>query len=136
MYLLDTVALSELRRRRRNPGFERWFAEQRDDDLFLSVITIGEVERGVAQERQRGSAFADALEIWRDGVVDAFGDRILPVNQAIARHWGRLGARLGNSSADLLIAATAAVHGLTVVTRNVRHFIPAGVRVENPFEAG
>ena len=110
-----------------------WFEGRRSADLYLSVVSIGEVERGIAQQEHRDPAFARALALWLDGVLALYGDHILPVDVAAARRWGRLSDVIGNESADLLIAATALEHGLTVVTRNVRPFDPAGVPVVDPF---
>jgi predicted nucleic acid-binding protein len=104
------------------------------DALFLSAITIGEIERGVLRQQVRNPAFAEALRAWLERTVETYGDRIPPVDTRVARRWGRLSARIGHGGADLLIAATALEHGLTVVTRNVRHFLPTGVPVEYPFE--
>lgn len=133
MFLLDTVVLSELRKRRRDPGVAAWIERQRTADLFLSVVTVGEIERGIALMRARDSRFADALAAWLDRALALYGDRILPFDLPAARRWGRLAAATGNDGADLMIAATALEHGLTVVTRNVAHFAPAGVPTLDPF---
>lgn len=133
MFLIDTDVLSALRRGDRHPGPARWLTAQRTSGLFLSVVTIGEVERGIERQRRADPAFADELSGWLDRVLAWYGDRILPVDLPTAQRWGRLSAALGYQSADLLIAATALEHGLTVVTRNVRHFEPASVAVFNPF---
>lgn len=134
MFLLDTVVLSELRKRDRNPNVIRWLTGQAADDIFLSAVTIGEIERGIVRQRGKDPAFAEALESWLDRTIQIYGDRILPVDTGIARRWGSLSARIGNDGADLLIAATALEHGLTVVTRNIRHFEPTGVALIDPFE--
>jgi predicted nucleic acid-binding protein len=134
MYLIDTVVFSELFKRRRHLGFLHWLSEKTEDLLFLSTVTIGEIERGIEGQRSRNPPFADALIAWLDRSLNVYEDRILPVTTAIARRWGRLSARIGHDGVDLLIAATALEHGLTVATRNVRHFTPTGVAVENPFE--
>ena len=134
MFLLDTDVISALRRRERNPGAVRWVEAQRTADLHLSVVTVGEIERGISQQQRHDAPFARELARWLDQVLGWYGDRILPVDTTTARRWGQLSATLGNDSADLLIAATALEHGLTVVTRNVRHFEPTGVPTLNPFE--
>ena len=134
MFLLDTVVLSELRKRDRNPNVVRWLTGQVADNIFLSAVTIGEIERGIARQRGKDPAFAEALESWLDRTIRFYGDRILPVDTQTARRWGSLSARIGNDGADLLIAATALEHGLTVVTRNIRHFEPTGVALIDPFE--
>lgn len=136
MYLLDTVVLSELRKRQRHPGLVRWLRDKAVPTLFLSVVTIGEIERGILRQRLKEPVFADALAAWLDRTVEIYADRILAVDTPIARRWGRLSARIGHGGADLLIAATALERGLTVVTRNVRHFAPTGVPVEDPFAGG
>ena len=133
MYLLDTVVLSELRKRQPDPAVISWFGSKAAGALYLSTITIGEIERGIDGLRERNPIFAEALESWLGQLLDSYADRILPVNVAIARRWGRLTARIGHVGTDLLIAATALEHGFAVVTRNVRHFAPTGVAVENPF---
>jgi predicted nucleic acid-binding protein len=134
MYLIDTVVFSELYKRRRDSAVVHWFSDTPEEVLFLSTITIGEVERGVERQRSRDPAYAEALHAWLERSIDNYRDRILPVTTAIARRWGRLSARIGHEGVDLFIAATALEHGLTVATRNVRHFAPTGVAVENPFE--
>lgn len=136
MYLLDTVVLSELRKRDRNPGVVRWLRDKPADTLFLSAITIGEIERGIVRQHAKDPAFAEALDSWLTRTMQVYGDRILAVDTNVARRWGQLSARIGNDGADLLIAATALEHDLTVVTRNVRHFEPTGVTVIDPFALG
>ena len=133
MFLLDTDILSALRRSERSPEAVTWLESRRTSDLYLSVVTIGEIERGISQQQRRAPAFARELARWLDRVLAWYGDRILPVNVLTARRWGRLSATLGHAGADLLIAATALEHGLIVVTRNVRDFEPTGVEVLNPF---
>jgi predicted nucleic acid-binding protein len=133
MYLLDTMVLSELRRKQRHPGVTEWIRAQRSNDLFLSAVTISEIERGIAQQAKRNPGFATALADWLDRIMTLYAERILAIDLTVARRWGRLSADIGNDSADLLIAATALEHGLAVVTRNKRHFEPTGVEVVNPF---
>jgi predicted nucleic acid-binding protein len=133
MFLIDTVALSELRRRERDPVVVAWFERQRTTDLFLSVISVGEIERGIARQRVTDPGFAGALAAWLDRVLALYGERVLPFDLPTARRWGALSANLGNDSADLMIAATALERGLTVVTRNVSDFAPTGVAVLDPF---
>jgi len=133
VFLLDTVVISELRRRGRDPGVVAWLSEQNSDDLYLSVISLGEIERGIVIKQKVDAVFARRLQGWLEGLLLLYGQRILPVDGAIARRWGQLSAEIGHDGADLMIAATALEHGLQVVTRNVRHFIPTGVQVLNPF---
>jgi hypothetical protein len=133
MFLIDTMVISELRRRERNRGVVAWLSGQRSEDLFLSVITLGEIERGISRKRSLDPAFAALLASWLDGLLLAYEQRILPVDLSIARRWGRLSATLGHGGADLMIAATALERGLTVVTRNLEHFQPTGVATLNPW---
>lgn len=133
MFLIDTVTLSELRRRQRDAKVIKWFERQRTADLFLSVVSIGEIERGIARQRANDPGFAGALAEWLDRVVTLYGERIVPFDLRAARRWGALSAAFGNDSADLMIAATALENGLTVVTRNVSDFEPTGVPVLDPF---
>jgi len=133
MFILDTNVLSALRRPERRPQVAAWLRRQREDSLFISAVTLGEIERGISLQRATAPDFAAALEAWIDLTELQFAERILPFGSAEARVWGRLSARLGHDGADLLIAATALVAGAAVATENARHFIPTGVRVENPF---
>ena len=135
MFLLDTNVLSALRRQGRHPEVARWLDAQRISDLYVSVVTIGEIERGIVLQQTRNPSFAGDLAHWLDRVISRYGDRILPVDTATARRWGQLSGEPGHAGADLLIAATALEHGLTVVTRNTRHLEPTGVAVLNPFAA-
>ncbi len=133
MYLLDTNVLSALRKGDDRSNLTGWMSAQRMSDLYVSVVSVAEVERGITRQRRRNPAFAQALASWMDGVLAVYGEHILPVDLAVARRWGILSGALGHQSEDLIIAATALEHGLTVVTRNVRHFEPTGVPVLNPF---
>ena len=133
MYLLDTDVISELRRRRRNRNIVAWISNVSAADLFLSVVTIGEIELGIARQRVRNPSFAKDLADWLEVTLRAYEERILPLTVGIARRWGRLAAQLGNKQLDLAIAATALEHGLTVVTRNISDFEPTGVTVLDPF---
>ena len=135
MFLVDTDVLSALAKRRRHAHVEAWFAGQRSGELFVSVISIGEIERGIALQRRKNSDFAAMLATWLDQVLNVYGDRVLPFDLASARRWGQLSAALGHRGADLQIAATALEHGLTVVTRNVSDFEPTGASVLDPFSS-
>ncbi len=135
MFLIDTMVLSELRRRQRDPGVVAWIRGQRQEDCFLSVVSIGEIERGIARRRTADPAFADQLAGWLDQLLQLHEQRLLPVDLATARRWGQLSAALCHDGADLLIAASAPEHGLTVVTRNLRHFQPTGVATLNPWSS-
>jgi predicted nucleic acid-binding protein len=131
IWLLDINVLSALRRPEKAPHVMRWLAGKADDSLYLSVITLGEVERGIALQ-SRDAAFARDLRAWLDRTVQLFADRILPFDADAARIWGQLSARIGNAGADLQIAATALARDATVVTGD-RAFLATGVRVASPF---
>ncbi len=135
MYLLDTDVLSELRRSRRDRNVVAWIGDVTAADLFLSVVTISEIELGITRQQVLNPSFAQELAGWLDVTLRAYGERILPLTVGIARRWGRLAAQLGNKQLDLAIVATALEHGLIVVTQNVSDFKPTGVPVLNPFNA-
>lgn len=132
MFLIDTDVLSILRKRERNTEVNRWISNQRTADLYVSVVSIGEIEPGIIRQQRRNPIFAHLLAAWLDSVLTLYGDRILAVDLSTARRWGSLSGALGHEGADLMIAATAFEHGLTVVTRNIRHFEPTGVPVLDP----
>ena len=134
-FLLDTDILSALRRKKRDPLLEQWLKSNRTADFYLSVVTIGEVERGITRQKQVDPEFAQVLEHWLEEVLARYGQRILPLTIAIAKRWGRLSGEIGHDGADLLIASTALEHNLVVVTRNVRHFEPTRATLINPFLA-
>lgn len=136
MFLIDTMVLSELRLRQRDPGVVAWISRQRPEHCFLSVVSIGEIERGIARKRASDAGFAEQLAGWLDQLLRLYGDRLLPVDVGVARRWGLLSAEIGHGGADLLIAATALERGLTVVTRNLRDFEPTGVAILNPWQVG
>ena len=137
MFLLDTVVISELRKplRQRNPNLVNWIEAVSSQDLFVSVVTIGEIERGIERQRQLNPQFATSLAAWLDVVLRTYEGRILPVDIAVARRWGRLSHQIGNKGLDLAIAATALENGLAVVTRNVADFERTGVSVLDPFSS-
>ena len=133
-FLLDTVLLSELRKAKPSRRVVRWIHAQKPETLFISVVSVGEIERGIERARKTDAAFATELAMWLEALLRIYDDQVLPVSANTARLWGRLSAKLGHDGADLLIAATALTYGLTVVTRNVKHFSPTGVAVINPFD--
>jgi prevent-host-death family protein len=104
-------------------------------DHLVSVITIGEIERGADQVRRRDPAFASALESWIEELVVTLSGSILPFSLTAARHWGRLSSKTGRKDIDLMIAATAIEHGLRIATRNTQHFAGLGVDTFDPFAA-
>ena len=133
-YLLDTNVISEARKAQRaNSNVLAWFASVEDEALFLSVVVLGEIRRGIEQVRRSDQVQARALERWLNGLERDYRERILPITAPIAQQWGRLSAPRPISSVDGLLAATAFVHELTLVTRNVNDVTHAGVAVVNPF---
>jgi len=133
-YLLDTNVLSETRKRQPATGVASWIATAPPDRMHVSVLTLGEIEQGIARVRGRGDRRqAAALEDWLRDVESGFEGRVLPVTLTIAAAWGRQQYAQPLPVIDALIAATARVHGMTVVTSNVKDFELAGVQVLNPF---
>ena len=134
MYLLDTMVLSETIRQRPDPRVIDWYRGVPSADAFISVLSIGEIEGGIARAQRRSNPFAQRLVAWLDQTLTAYRDRVLIADVAVVRRWGRLCEALGHAGTDLLIAATALEHGLIVVTRNRRHFAPTKVPILNPYE--
>lgn len=133
MFLLDTEVIFELRKQRPNAGVVRWVSKQQDNQLHLSVVMLGEIERAIEQRRKADAEFSEKLAAWLESLMRLYADRLVPITPSVARRWGRLSAQLEHEGADLLIAATALTQGLTVVTRNVSDFEPTGVNVINPY---
>ncbi|WP_375700411.1 type II toxin-antitoxin system VapC family toxin [Pseudophaeobacter sp. TrK17] len=133
MYILDTNVISAVRRPDRAPQVAAWLRGKAEQDLFLSVITLGEIERGIRQQETRDPIFARDLRTWLDRTVLLFSDRLLAFEAEDARIWGRLSAEIGHNGADLMIAASALRHGAIVVTGNISDFAPTGAALEKPF---
>lgn len=136
-YLLDTNVVSEIRRSRPSPVVVHWLQSVAPDATRMSVLTVGELRAGAERLRIVDARQAERLDLWLQSVDTEFRDRVIPVTREVAERWGRLKASLAAgpiASIDLLVAATALVHGWTVVTRNVRHFEPTGVTLLNPFD--
>jgi predicted nucleic acid-binding protein len=133
-FLLDTNVVSELRKARPNARVVDWYAQHRSVDVYLSTLVVGEIRQGVERLRRRDESRAATLERWLEGLVASYGDRILPVSTDVAQVWGRLNsARTPPPVVDGLMAATALVHRLTLVTRNVGDVARTGVPTVNPF---
>lgn len=133
MYILDTNVIFAGRRLERNAKLATWLHAQREDDLFLSVVSVGEIARGIRQHEKSNHDFAADLREWLNRTETLFQDRILPFTSRDARVWGALSADIGHAGADLMIAASAISHQATVVTRNTSDFEPTGVDLLNPF---
>ena len=134
-YLLDTNILSELRKRHRaDPSVLAWFKGVIDAEIFLSVLVLGEIRRGIELRRKNDPQAALDLERWLKGLVQQYTSRLLPITLEIADRWGQLGLSQPLPSIDGLLAATALQHDLTLVTRNVADVARTGVHVLNPFE--
>ena len=135
-FLLDTNVITEIRKgSRANAHVRSWFAALDPEAILLSVVTVGEIRRGIASVRRRDPAAAQALERWLRRVLRDHSDRILAVDLSVAEEWGRLNVPDPLPVIDGLLAATAKVHGLTLATRNVKDVARSGAEVLNPFEA-
>lgn len=133
-YLIDTDVISELRKgKRADPAVISWFADRADEDVYLSVLTLGEIRKGIEGIRRRDPKAAEALESWLGRVSEAHRDRVLGVDRAIAEEWGRMNVPDPLPVIDGLLAATAKVVGLTLVTRNTADFARTGVSSVDPF---
>ena len=133
-YLLDTNLVSELRKGSRcNSAVREWFGALDEADAYLSVLVVGEIERGIERIRKRDPKSAARLRRWLSGLCTQFEDRILPVTLPIARTWGKMGAPSPVPTVDGLLAATAHVHGLILATRNVRQVEALDIECFNPF---
>lgn len=134
--LVDTNIVSELRKgNRADARVLAWFQAVKTEDLYLSVLVVGELRRGIESVRRRDPKQAVALDRWLTRITRDHGDRILPVDGRVADQWGRLTAKRPGSVIDSLMAATALVHGLVLVTRNLKDVAWTGVSCLNPFEA-
>jgi predicted nucleic acid-binding protein len=134
-FLLDTSVVSELRRPRADRHVRAWLGGTASVELHLSVLVMGEIHRGVELLRPREPERAASLDGWLDGLVEAYGDRLLPVTAAVADMWGRLSALRPLPVADGLMLATAKVYGLTLVTREAASLADLGVPTLSPWEA-
>lgn len=135
-FLLDTNVIAELRKgSRANARVSAWFASLDPDAVFLSVLTVGEIRRGIENVRRRDGRAARALERWLRRIVVQHRDRILPIDSAIAEEWGRVNVPDPVPVVDGLLAATAKVHEMTLATRNEKDVARTGIRLLNPFDA-
>lgn len=134
-YLLDTNVLSEIRKgpQRARPQVYQWWLGMRDQELFLSVITLGEIRKGIDRLGIRDVSQTLALERWLDEVKTTFRERVIDVSLAVAERWGKLQAMRSLPEVDALLAASVLEYDLTLVTRNEADFEGLGIRVLNPF---
>jgi predicted nucleic acid-binding protein len=133
-YLVDTNVVSELRKgNRADPGVRDWISSVADEGLFLSVLVIGELRRGIERIARRDEASAEVLDRWLAGIAGEYEDRILPVDVIVAEEWGRINVPDPLPVVDGLLAATAIVHDLTLVTRNTADITSSPAITLNPF---
>ena len=133
MYLLDTNIISELRRPRPHGGVVAWLRSVEDRHLHLSAVSFGEIQAGIERTRDNDPTKAAEIEAWADQVAETWN--ILPMDAATFRIWAKLMHRRSDDLVeDAMVAATARVHGLQVVTRNVKDFKVFGVTVVNPYD--
>jgi predicted nucleic acid-binding protein len=135
-YLLDTKVVSEVNRPRPNARVAAFLDQLDADDMFVSVLTVGELRRGMEAKRRTDAVMADRLSLWIAQLERSFKDRVLSIDVSIASLWGRLSAARTRPVVDTLIAATAIVHGMTLVTRNVAGMRDTGVRLVDPWLGG
>ena len=134
-YLIDTNIISEVRKGKRcDPNVASWYEKIEDASLYLSVLVIGEIRKGIERIRPKDPVQAAAIENWLVAVDKAFGERILPIDRAVANEWGRLTASRPLPVIDGLLAATAKIHRMTLVTRNTAEIADLDVHILNPFE--
>lgn len=135
MYLLDTNVISEIRKQDRcDAKVRNWYRQVEASQIFLSVLVTGEIRRGVEQARPRDLTKARQLESWLDALEGAFAERVLDVDTRVADEWGRMSATRSTPVVDCLLAATAKVHKLMLVTRNLKDVAGLGAEILNPFE--
>lgn len=132
-YLMDTNVVSETRRKKADVGVMAFLRAVDSSSLYMSVLTLGELRKGVAAKRREDPLAAKALAAWVEGLEAGFADRILGIDLAIARLWGEWSADSPRPVIDTLLAATASVHGLTLVTRNLQHVRGLPVTVHDPW---
>ena len=136
-YLLDTNIISEIRKGPRcHPNVAAWCSNLEEDSLYLSVLVLGEIRKGIEGLRGRDAWKANELDLWLEQLQTSFQSQILPVDIAISQEWGRFSSLHTVPIVDGLLAATATAHGLVLVTRNTGDFADFGIQLINPFETG
>ena len=133
-YLLDTNVISELRKKNRcNLGVRNWYTTIDEQEIYLSVLVIGELRCGVELIRRRDLDAASHLDVWLQTIIQEYGERIFPITQEIAETWGKMNVPDPISTVDGLLAATAKVHNCIFVTRNTKDIMRCDVLYYNPF---
>ena len=136
-YLLDTNIISEIRKGPRcHPNVAAWYSNLEEESLYLSVLVLGEIRKGIEGLRGRDAGKANELDLWLEQLQTSFQSQILPVDIAISQEWGRFSSLHTVPVVDGLLAATATAHRLVLVTRNTRDFADLGIQLLNPFEIG
>ena len=134
-YLLDTNIISEIRKGPRcHPNVAAWYSNLEEESLYLSVLVLGEIRKGIEGLRGRDAGKANELDLWLEQLQTSFQSQILPVDITISQEWGRLSSLHTVPVIDGLLAATATAHRLVLVTRNTRDFADLGIQLLNPFE--
>lgn len=134
-YLIDTNVISEIRKGTQcSANVAAWYEQIEDESLYLSVLVLGEIRKGIERARSKDPTKARNLEKWLVAVASAFSGRILPIDSPVAEEWGRMSAIRSVPVIDGLLAATAKIHGMTLVTRNVGDVADLGAALVNPFE--
>lgn len=132
-FLLDTNVVSEIRKKTPDPSVLAWFDSVPADELFVSVLVVGEIRQGIERLTRRDSAQAEVFEQWLSRLIEVYADRIVPITGDVAEMWGRLNVPDPVPVVDGLMAATALVHGWTLVTHNIADVAATGVRLLDPF---
>lgn len=132
-FLLDTNVVSEIRKKTPDPAVSAWFESVSADELFVSVLVVGEIRQGIERLMRRDPAQAEIFEQWLSRLIEFYDDRIVPITSDVAEMWGRLNVPDPVPVVDGLMAATALVHGWTLVTHNVTDVAATGVRLLDPF---
>lgn len=133
-FLLDTNVVSETRKRRPNINVRNWVAARPEEELFISVLVVGEIRQGIERLRPRDPRQAEVLEAWLGILRHDYEDRVLPITTDIGEQWGRMSSHNPLPVVDGLMAATAIVHDLTLATRNTADVASTGARLFNPFQ--
>jgi toxin FitB len=136
-YLIDTNIISEVRKGAQcDPNVAAWFASIADAEIYLSVLVLGEIRKGIERARRNDPQRASILEDWLDAVRRSFADRVLPIDQQVADEWRRMSGMRSVPTIDALLAATAKIHGMTLATHNLSDIADLGADIINPFETG